>query len=86
MRVALSRKFLAYFMQLQTHQTVKIDFVPRQWYTKFELKTLIQEYMLLAKEENSIKTYAKFKKEYLYLKSFLTIAGVNLTNIDEIKE
>lgn len=46
----------------------------------------IQEYMLLAKEENSIKTYAKFKKEYLYLKSFLTIAGVNLTNIDEIKE
>ncbi len=42
--------------------------------------------MLLAKEENSIKTYAKFKKEYLYLKSFLTIAGVNLTDIDEIKE
>ncbi len=46
----------------------------------------IQEYMLLAKEENSIKTYAKLKKEYLYLKSFLTIAGVNLTDIDEIKE
>lgn len=46
----------------------------------------IQEYMLLAKEENSVKTYAKLKKEYLYLKSFLTIAGVNLTDIDEIKE
>lgn len=46
----------------------------------------IQEYMVLAKEENSTKTYAKLKKEYLYLKSFLTIAGVNLTDIDEIKE
>lgn len=46
----------------------------------------IQEYMILAKEENSPKTYAKLKKEYLYLKSFLTIAGVNLTDIDEIKE
>lgn len=46
----------------------------------------IQEYMLLAKEENSVKTYAKLKKEYLYLKSFLNIAGVNLIDIDEIKE
>lgn len=46
----------------------------------------IQEYMLLAKEENSTKTDAKLKKEYLYLKSFLNIAGVNLTDIDEIKE
>lgn len=46
----------------------------------------IQEYMVLAKEENSVKTYAKLKKEYLNLKSFLTIAGVNLTDIDEIKE
>ena len=46
----------------------------------------IQEYMLLAKEENSPKTYAKLKKEYLYLKSFLHISGVNLTDIDEIKE
>ena len=44
----------------------------------------IQEYMLLAKEET--KTYAKLKKEYLYLKSFLSAAGVNLTDIDEIKE
>ena len=46
----------------------------------------IQEYMLLAKEENSPKTYDKLKKEYLYLKSFLNISGVNLTDIDEIKE
>ena len=46
----------------------------------------IQEYMFLAKEENSTKTYAKLKDEYLYLKSFLNIAGVNLTDIDKIKE
>lgn len=46
----------------------------------------IQEYMFPAKEENAQKTYIKLKKEYLYLKSFLTIAGVNLTDIDEIKE
>ena len=46
----------------------------------------IQEYMMLAKEENATKTYAKLKKQYLYLKSFLNVAGVNLTDIDEIKE
>lgn len=46
----------------------------------------IQEYMLIAKEEGAIKTYAKLKDEYLYLKSFLNIAGVNLTDIDKIKE
>ena len=46
----------------------------------------IQEFMLLAKEENSTKTYARLKKEYVYLKSFLTISGVNLIDIDEIKE
>lgn len=46
----------------------------------------IQEFMFLAKEEHSTKTYARLKREYLYLKSFLTIAGVNLTDIDEIKE
>lgn len=42
--------------------------------------------MLLAKEENSTKTYAKLKDEYIYLKSFLNIAGVNLKDIDKIKE
>ncbi len=46
----------------------------------------IQEYMMLAKEENATKTYAKLKKQYLYLKSFLNVAGVNLTDIDEVKE
>ncbi len=46
----------------------------------------IQEYMILAKEENSTKTYAKLKDEYIYLKSFLNVAGVNLTELDKIKE
>ena len=46
----------------------------------------IQEYMLVAKEENAEKTYAKLKKKYLSLKAVLTVAGVNLTDIDEIKE
>ena len=46
----------------------------------------IQEYMLLAKEENAEKTYAKLKKKYLSLKAISNVAGVNLTDIDEMKE
>ena len=46
----------------------------------------IQEYMQLAKEENATKTYMKLKDEYLSLKAILNVAGVNLTDIDKIKE
>lgn len=46
----------------------------------------IQEYMLLAKEEGATKTYAKLKDEYLTLKAILNVCGVNLTDIDKIKE
>ena len=46
----------------------------------------IQEYMQLAKEENATKTYMKLKDEYLFLKAILNVAGVNLTDIDKIKE
>ena len=46
----------------------------------------IQRYMHLAKEEGAAKTYAELKKEYLSLKSILQVCGVNLTDIDEIKE
>ena len=46
----------------------------------------IQEYMLLAKKENAKETYDRLKKKYLSLKAILTVAGVNLTDIDEIKE
>lgn len=46
----------------------------------------IQKYMLLAKEENATKTYAELKDEYLSLKALLQVSGVNLTDIDKIKE
>ncbi len=46
----------------------------------------IQEYMFLAKKENAAETYARLKKEYLMLKALLNVSGVNLTDIDEIKE
>lgn len=46
----------------------------------------IQEYMLIAKEENATKTYAKLKEQYLILKALLNSLGVNLTEIDRIKE
>ncbi|MDE6386455.1 MAG: hypothetical protein K2L82_01460 [Lachnospiraceae bacterium] len=46
----------------------------------------IQEYMLLAKKENATETYAKLKDEYLTLKAILNVCGVNLTDIDKIKE
>ena len=46
----------------------------------------IQEYMFLAKKENAVETYAKLKDEYLTLKAILNVCGVNLTDIDKIKE
>ena len=42
--------------------------------------------MLLAREENATKTYAELKDEYLTLKAILNVSGVNLTDIDKIKE
>ena len=46
----------------------------------------IQRYMHLAKKENATETYAELKKKYLSLKAILNVAGVNLTDIDELKE
>ena len=46
----------------------------------------IQDYMLSAKKENAKETYAKLKKEYLTIKALLNVSGVNLTDLDEIKE
>ncbi len=46
----------------------------------------IQEYMFLAKEEGATKTYEKLKDEYLTIKALLQVSGVNLTNVDKIKE
>lgn len=46
----------------------------------------IQEYMLLAKKEHATETYAKLKDEYLTIKALLNVSGVNLADIDKIKE
>ena len=46
----------------------------------------IQRYMTIAKKENATETYAELKREYLAIKTILQTAGVNLTDIDEIKE
>ena len=51
----------------------------------------VQRYLLLAKEENAIKTYAELKRQYIVLKALLTslgvnVIGINLTDIDKIKE
>lgn len=46
----------------------------------------VQRRMLLAKKENAAETYADLKEEYITLKALLNVAGVNLTEIDKIKE
>lgn len=42
--------------------------------------------MLSARKENATETYAKLKDEYLTLKALLNLSGVNMTDIDKIKE
>lgn len=46
----------------------------------------IQAHMKNAKEENATKTYDGLKNDYLSLKAILTSLGINLTDIDKIKE
>ena len=46
----------------------------------------VQRHMLIAKEEEASKTYESLKKDYLMLKALLHVSGVNLTDIDDIKE
>ena len=46
----------------------------------------IQKRMLIAREEHAQKTYESLKDDYLSLKAILNVAGVNLTDIDKIKE
>lgn len=46
----------------------------------------VQRYMIIAREENATKTYAELKDEYVSLKAVLNVMGVNLTDIDKIKE
>lgn len=46
----------------------------------------IQKYMVLAKKENATETYAELKEKYISLKALLNLLGVNLTELDKIKE
>lgn len=46
----------------------------------------IQRYMVIAKKENATETYAELKSEYLSLKALLNVIGVNLIDIDVVKE
>lgn len=46
----------------------------------------VQKHMLIAKDENATRTYDSLKDDYLSLKAILNVAGVNLTDIDKIKE
>ncbi len=46
----------------------------------------VQRHMLIAKKENAAETYESLKEDYLSLKAILNVAGVNLTEIDRIKE
>ena len=46
----------------------------------------VQRRMFLAKKENASETYEDLKKEYKTLKALLNVSGVNLTELDEIKE
>jgi iron uptake system EfeUOB component EfeO/EfeM len=46
----------------------------------------VQSHMKNARKENAAETYEGLKKDYLSLKAVLTSLGVNLTDIDQIKE
>lgn len=46
----------------------------------------IQDYMILAKKENAAETYAKLQIQYISLKALLSSLGVNMAEIDRIKE
>ncbi len=46
----------------------------------------VQRYMTIAKKENAVETYAELKSDYLSLKALLNVIGVNLIDIDIMKE
>ena len=46
----------------------------------------MQAHIKNAREENAMKTYEGLKKDYKSLKAVLDSLGVNLTDIDELKE
>lgn len=47
---------------------------------------IVQRRMMLAKKENAVETYEDLKEEYISLKVSLASFGVNVTELDRIKE
>lgn len=46
----------------------------------------VQKRMLLAREENAVRMYEDLKEEYVALKALLASLGVNVVELDIIKE
>ena len=46
----------------------------------------LQDWMISAKKNNDLETYEQMHKRYIELKVILTTAGVNLNELDRIKE
>lgn len=46
----------------------------------------LQDWMISAKRNNDLETYELMHKRYIELKVILTTAGVNLTELDKIKD
>ena len=46
----------------------------------------LQDWMISAKKNNDLETYELMHKRYIELKDILTTAGVNLTELDKIKD
>lgn len=46
----------------------------------------VQRFMISARNENAAATYAELKRKYMSLKALLDSLGVNMADIDEIKE
>ena len=46
----------------------------------------LQDWMISAKKNNDLETYEQMYKRYIELKVILTTAGVNLNELDRIKE
>ena len=46
----------------------------------------LQKSMQLARKENANETYDNLKKRYIALKAILSVGGVNMAEIDVIKE
>lgn len=54
--------------------------------SNYDILNLTYSRSLFIKEEKAEKTYAELKEEYLTIKALLQVSGVNLSELDKIKE